>query len=543
VVDCPVEQWRGVDVHEYIINIDSPVKHASQNVPSASMPKLHYEGHDGGLAHQLQSMTEVHHGADGSKKANLPNSCIDEPGISAIIEILIERAVAQASWCSQPLAANSNLNMSQSSKLHTDSCKCPWFAAARKKLETLGDRDQASEDGQIYRKRKTDQEGGCVSITNSAFLVTQKHAGSPVSGTRPGARLSVCMESIAVNQDQCSDPVDFRPGSPDGSCSSFHTPTGTLEAHSGNSSPCSTFQELPHPATTYNRKSLEDDGLSSNSPSSLVRTQAKIFATHSCITTLEDQKFVTFSPLSNQEPISGFIYSMKQAQGESAGSEHKTWLVKGDTRFEEAQQKLFDDTNVPSPHRVGRDGSSPFISGRSKWMQHPIQRSTTSSDNVAWWEDPKHSEEWEELLQLSNIAKSILHTRYKVGERLETQDQRFILEKVLRYHPFCTQKIGCGVHYIKVDHHDSHSKSRCFFVVRTDGTVCDFSYHKCIKGKANAKNPSLALWYDHKYCLNHGQDEIFEHVTFDSPHIDPSHTLPPWTPLALHGGQLAEGGP
>jgi hypothetical protein len=375
------------------------------------MPKLHYEGHDGGLAHQLQSMTEVHHGADGSKKANLPNSCIDEPGISAIIEILIERAVAQASWCSQPLAANSNLNMSQSSKLHTDSCKCPWFAAARKKLETLGDRDQASEDGQIYRKRKTDQEGGCVSITNSAFLVTQKHAGSPVSGTRPGARLSVCMESIAVNQDQCSDPVDFRPGSPDGSCSSFHTPTGTLEAHSGNSSPCSTFQELPHPATTYNRKSLEDDGLSSNSPSSLVRTQAKIFATHSCITTLEDQKFVTFSPLSNQEPISGFIYSMKQAQGESAGSEHKTWLVKGDTRFEEAQQKLFDDTNVPSPHRVGRDGSSPFISGRSKWMQHPIQRSTTSSDNVAWWEDPKHSEEWEELLQLSNIAKSILHTR------------------------------------------------------------------------------------------------------------------------------------
>jgi ribosomal protein L24E len=117
------------------------------------------------------------------------------------------------------------------------------------------------------------------------------------------------------------------------------------------------------------------------------------------------------------------------------------------------------------------------------------------------------------------------------------------LEKVLRYHPFCTEKIGCGVHYIKVDHHDSHSKSRCFFVVRTDGTVCDFSYHKCIKGKANAKNPSLALWYDHKYCLNHGQDEIFEHDKFDSPHIDPSHTLPSWTPSALHGGQLAEGAP
>jgi hypothetical protein len=107
---------------------------------------------------------------------------------------------------------------------------------------------------------------------------------------------------------------------------------------------------------------------------------------------------------------------MKEAQSECAGSGHKTSLAKGDPRFEEAQQRLVDDTNVTSPHRVGRGGSSPFKSGRRKWkgihlMQHNIQKSTTPSDNVAWCEDRKHSEEWETLLQLSNIARSILHTR------------------------------------------------------------------------------------------------------------------------------------
>jgi hypothetical protein len=96
---------------------------------------------------------------------------------------------------------------------------------------------------------------------------------------------------------------------------------------------------------------------------------------------------------------------------------------------------------------------------------------------------------------------------------------------------------------LQVDHHDSHSKSRCFFVVRTDGSVCDFSYHKCIKGKANAKSPSLALRYDLEYCVNHGRDELFEDDTLNSPDNDPSHIHPTWTPLALHGGQHAEGGP
>lgn len=58
----------------------------------------------------------------------------------------------------------------------------------------------------------------------------------------------------------------------------------------------------------------------------------------------------------------------------------------------------------------------------------------------------------------------------------------------------------------QVDHHENHSKSRCFFVVRLDGTVCDFSFHKCIKGYANAKSPALAMQYDHEVLLKHERE-------------------------------------
>ena len=40
--------------------------------------------------------------------------------------------------------------------------------------------------------------------------------------------------------------------------------------------------------------------------------------------------------------------------------------------------------------------------------------------------------------------------RYQVGDRLRAPDQKFILDKVLYYHPDHAQKVGCGVHYIKV---------------------------------------------------------------------------------------------
>lgn len=87
----------------------------------------------------------------------------------------------------------------------------------------------------------------------------------------------------------------------------------------------------------------------------------------------------------------------------------------------------------------------------------------------------------------------------------------------------------------QVDHHASYSNSRCFYVVRTDKSVCDFSYHKCIKGIANAKSPALALQYDHEFLIRHSRDELFDDDILDYPGIDPLDIYPSWTSLARPG--------
>lgn len=58
----------------------------------------------------------------------------------------------------------------------------------------------------------------------------------------------------------------------------------------------------------------------------------------------------------------------------------------------------------------------------------------------------------------------------------------------------------------QVDYHENHAESRCFFVVRRDGTLCDFSFRKCIKGFANAKSPALAMQYDHEVLFKHERE-------------------------------------
>ena len=45
---------------------------------------------------------------------------------------------------------------------------------------------------------------------------------------------------------------------------------------------------------------------------------------------------------------------------------------------------------------------------------------------------------------------------------------------------------------LKVDRHPEFRKSRCLFVVRTDGVWIDFSYQKCLRAYIREKYPSHA---------------------------------------------------
>uniref|UniRef100_A0A0E0LTM2 DCL protein n=1 Tax=Oryza punctata TaxID=4537 RepID=A0A0E0LTM2_ORYPU len=92
-----------------------------------------------------------------------------------------------------------------------------------------------------------------------------------------------------------------------------------------------------------------------------------------------------------------------------------------------------------------------------------------------------------------HLIKDILHSdRYGDGECLSPKDENIIVEKLLAYHPRVDDKIGCGLDAIMVDRHPQFRKSRCLFVVRTDGVWIDFSYQKCLRAYIREKYPSHA---------------------------------------------------
>ena len=59
--------------------------------------------------------------------------------------------------------------------------------------------------------------------------------------------------------------------------------------------------------------------------------------------------------------------------------------------------------------------------------------------------------------------------------------ERMVVEPCLREaHPEAEKKIGCGISSFQIRTHPDHD-SRCYMVVRTDGTCEDFSYRKCVE--------------------------------------------------------------
>ncbi|KAL6842473.1 hypothetical protein ACP4OV_027708 [Aristida adscensionis] len=91
------------------------------------------------------------------------------------------------------------------------------------------------------------------------------------------------------------------------------------------------------------------------------------------------------------------------------------------------------------------------------------------------------------------LIKDILHSdRYGDGECLCPNDEDVVVEKLLAYHPRAQDKIGCGLDAVMVDRHPEFRKSRCLFVVRTDGVWIDFSYQKCLRAYIREKYPTHA---------------------------------------------------
>ncbi|KAK8914555.1 hypothetical protein KSP39_PZI023548 [Platanthera zijinensis] len=134
----------------------------------------------------------------------------------------------------------------------------------------------------------------------------------------------------------------------------------------------------------------------------------------------------------------------------------------------------------------GLEGLSPPSPPKQKdnsWEDHPDYRR---------WKD-KEEEIFQDIEPVKFLVKDILHSdRYMDGERLSTEDEKEVIEKLLAYHPHSVDKIGSGLDSVMVDRHPQFRNSRCLFVVRTDGSWIDFSYQKCLRAYIRDKYPFYA---------------------------------------------------
>ena len=83
-----------------------------------------------------------------------------------------------------------------------------------------------------------------------------------------------------------------------------------------------------------------------------------------------------------------------------------------------------------------------------------------------------------DINKVKSKSRAILNLK-KDGERLADNDEAFVKE-IISFHERSEEKLGDFSHF-EVGTHPQFDKTRCFFVVRKDGTKEDFSITKCIQ--------------------------------------------------------------
>ncbi|KAM0837204.1 hypothetical protein ACQ4PT_061821 [Festuca glaucescens] len=85
------------------------------------------------------------------------------------------------------------------------------------------------------------------------------------------------------------------------------------------------------------------------------------------------------------------------------------------------------------------------------------------------------------------------------GIKLSENDEKFIVENILSYHPEKEKKVAGHDNYITVDKHKKYHSSRCLYVKSSDGSSQDFSYKKCLENWIRIHYPHAANSFCRKY--------------------------------------------
>ena len=88
-----------------------------------------------------------------------------------------------------------------------------------------------------------------------------------------------------------------------------------------------------------------------------------------------------------------------------------------------------------------------------------------------------------DINKVKSKSRAILNIK-RDGEKLDQADEDFMKE-ILKHHHKADAKMENFAHF-EVGQHPEFSKTRCFFVVRKDGSKEDFSVSKCISNLEQA---------------------------------------------------------
>lgn len=156
----------------------------------------------------------------------------------------------------------------------------------------------------------------------------------------------------------------------------------------------------------------------------------------------------------------------------------------------------------------GSSNTGEWKSRKNQNQNRPPRGPNDDSTSVAFTATRKRmdifsAEEQDVLSEVESIMQSIRRIMHQSGcndgEPLPPDDQTYVIDNVLNYHPDKAAKIGAGVDFITVKKHSNFQESRCFYVVSTDGESVDFSYIKCLETFVKGKYPSVAESFTSKY--------------------------------------------
>ncbi|CAL5026852.1 unnamed protein product [Urochloa decumbens] len=98
---------------------------------------------------------------------------------------------------------------------------------------------------------------------------------------------------------------------------------------------------------------------------------------------------------------------------------------------------------------------------------------------------------------MKNVKRIIRESRD--GMKLSRDDEMFIVNQVLMYHPEKEEKMSGQGNYITVGKHHTFHSSRCLYVASSDGSSSDFSYKKCLENFIKIQYPNAADAFCRKY--------------------------------------------